>query len=252
MAKQVKDQWSRFTTAPERPKQRIIAASVGEVGTGKTSFWLGAPGPIVVQSLDKGLEGVVETFRADKDIYIAEYDWAPTEELSQDEAVELRDKFIEDFEYALERARTIIWDKETNIWELFRYAEFGEPNDAPRNYPKLNQRYRKYMQMPKATDVNFGVIQGMKDLWVTKAKGDGSGGTKGVNTGSRVRQGFSEVDELVHIDLFHRREGGSFFLDVGKSRGPGGHEIQDQTFEGLTFVDFAQLVFPGTEESDWI
>jgi hypothetical protein len=250
MAKSVEDQWSRFTKAPSQPKYRIIGASSGEVGTGKTSFWLGAPGPIVVMSLDKGLEGVVEPFRESKDIYVAEYDWSPTEDLDQDQAIELRDKFCEDFEFAIQRARTVIWDKETNIWELFRYAEFGEPNDAPRNYPKLNQRYRKYLQMPKATEINFGCIQSMKDRWETRQKKDGSG-SQGFNTGTRVRQGFSELDELVYFDLFHRRESGAFHIDIGKAHGPAALELQDQSFEGLSFVDFAQLAFPGTEETDW-
>lgn len=249
MAKPIADQWSRFTKAVTVPKHRIIGASHGEVGTGKTSFWLGAPGPIVVMSLDKGLEGVVERY-PDKDIYVSEYDWTPTDELDQDAAIALRDKFIEDYEFALQRARTVIWDKETNIWELFRYAEFGEPNDAPRNYPKLNQRYRKYLQMAKATDVNFGCIQSMKDKWETRQKKDGSG-PQGFNTGQRVRQGFSELDELVYFDLRHRREGGVFYLDIGKAHGPAALDLQDETLESTTFVDFAQLAFPGTSEDDW-
>ena len=53
----------RFTKASTTLKPRIIAASYGEVGTLKTSFWLGAPGPILVQSLDWGLEGVIVVCR---------------------------------------------------------------------------------------------------------------------------------------------------------------------------------------------
>ena len=249
MAKSAKEQFSRFTRAPSQHRHRLIGASFGEVGVGKTSWWLGAPGPIVVQSLDKGLEGVVERYNADKEIYVAEYDWSPDETLSQDDAIKLRDRFIEDFEHAIQVARTVIWDKETNIWELFRYAEFGEPNDAPRNYPKLNQRYRKYLQMPKATNINFGCIQSMKDKWVTKAKSDG--GSKGVNTGDRVRQGFSELEEIVFFDLHHRREGGAFLIDVNKAHGPGAMDMNDQTFENTSFVEFAQMAFPDSNESDW-
>lgn len=253
----------RFSKAVDPAKPRIIASSSGEVGTGKTSFWLGAPGPIVVMSFDQGLEGVIERFQDDKEIYVKEYAWSPGEYGDDDDAAKaaaelLRDEFFEDFEAALKYARTVLWDKETNIWELFRYAEFGAPNDAPRNYPKLNQRYRHLVNLPKATLVNFGAIQSLKDEWVTKMKGDGQ--TKGVFSGNRVRQGFSELPELVHIDLFHRRETREnddgekesvFLLDVGKSRGPGGQNVQDTTQEGIDFVTFAQMVFPGTSESDW-
>lgn len=246
---------NRFTLATDDLKPRIIGRSSGEYGTGKTTFWLGAPGPIVIQSLDKGLEGVVEPFTKEKDIYVAEYDWQPTTSLDQDEAIALRDKFIEDFEYAIQHARTVIWDKETDIYELFRYAEFGGPSDSPLNYPALYQRYRRYINMPKATSINFGVIQAMKDEWMQKSKVDkrtGQSKQTGAPTGNRIRAGYREVDGLVHTELQHRREGGVFFIDVGKSRGPGSGNIQDQTFENLTFVEFAQLVFPETEESDWV
>ncbi len=249
----VKNPRDRFALASTEPKPRIIAASTGEVGSGKTTFWLGAPGPILVQSFDKGLEGVVEKVIAatGKEIRVVEYDWAPTSELSKEEAERLRDKFIDDYEFALDHFRTILWDKETSVWELFRYAEFGEPNDAPRNYPKLNQRYRKYVNMPKATDINFGCIQSMKNEWVTV--GNGKGGTKGSSTGGRIRQGFSELEELVHIDIHHRYDkgDGQFYIDVGKSRGPGAAEVQGQTMS-VTFGEFGQLLFPDTSEEDWL
>lgn len=253
MAKTEKNLASRFTRSLGDVKNRIIARSFGEVGTGKTHFWLTAPGPIVVQSLDQGLEGVALNEYGKKEIYPIEYDWSPTEKTSQDEAIELRTAFIEDYEYALKHARTILWDKESDVWELFRYAEFGEPNDAPRNYPKLNQFYRKHVNMAKPTDVNFGLIQGMTDEWITvkKRKPSGEVTEAGAASGRRKPKGFGDLDGLVHLNLFHERTDGKMIINVGKARGPGGFEIQDQAFENLSFSDFAQLVFPGTDEDDW-
>ncbi len=248
------DPFSRFTKAEDTPKQRIIGASYGEVGTLKTSFWLGAPGPIVVQSLDQGLEGVVEPHLKDgKEIYIAEYEWNPTEELDQDEAIMLRDKFIEDFEHAITVARTVVWDKETQVWELFRYAEFGAPNDAPRNYPQLYQRYRRYLNMPKSTDINFGIIQGMRTPWVTKVNPK-SGAQGAVKGNERERKGMDEIEELVHINIEHFLDptDKEFKLRIGKARGPGGRDIQNTVIPYVEFPEFAQLVFPDSEEGDWI
>lgn len=244
---------SRFERSGGLLKHRLIARSYGEVGTGKTHFWLTAPGPIVVQSFDQGLEGVALEQYALKDIYPIEYDWSPTKDLSQDDAIALRDTFIEDYEYALKHARTILWDKETDVWELFRYAQFGEPNDAPRNYPQLNQHYRKIVNMAKATDVNFGLIQGMKDEWITvkKRKASGEVTEAGAASGRRKSSGFGELDGLVHLNLFHDRLDGKMSITVGKARGPGGHDIQDQTFEDLSFAEFAQLVFPESDEGSW-
>ncbi len=254
MAKLSENPFARFTHADQGYRQRLIGASFGEVGTGKTSFWLGAPGPIVVLSFDKGLEGVVEKYQAEKQIYFKEYSWSPSEfgddnDAAQAAAVDLRDQVIADYEHALTIARTVVVDKETQGWEIFRYAAFGAPNDAPRNYPKLNQAYRHFVNLGKDTDLNIGFIQSVKDEWSTVKKADGS--TKGAFTGKRVRTGFSELDELVHIDLRHRREDGKFLIDVGKSRGPGSGDIQDQTFENLSFSDFAMMVFPDSKVEDW-
>lgn len=249
--------FAQFTKANQPVSPRLIGLSIGEVGTGKTHFWLGAPGPIVVFSFDRGLEGVVEQFQDEKDIYVSEYAWSPVnsdddEEMDamQDEAKKIRDKFIGDFEYAIQHARTVIIDKETDLWELFRYAEFGRPSDSPLDYPKLNSRYRRVMNMPKDTDINFGCIEGMKDEWGSRINPK-NGKEQGRRTGARIRWGFSELDGLVHVTLAHTRENGQFAIEVGKARGPGGQQVQDQKFEGLSFAEFAMLVFPGTSEEDW-
>jgi hypothetical protein len=244
-----KNEFSRYEKADDTYKNRIVAASFGEVGTGKTSFWLGAPGPIVVQTLDQGLEGVVEPFTKDKDIYVANYDLGHTvgEEFTHEMAVEARDKFVEDFEHAITHARTVIWDRESDMFSLFSYAEFGTPDKygaaAPRDWDKLKGTIRRLIALAKATDVNFGLIQGMRDEW--------SKGKMG-KTGNRIRNGMDDVDALVHINIEHFRREGEFGVTVGKSRGPGGHDIQDQTLTGLNFVEFAGLVFPQSSPEDWI
>ncbi len=242
---------AKYPKASSAPKHRLIWAGFGEVGTGKTTFGLGAPGPIAVISFDKGLEGVVEPFTEQKDIHVLEYDWSPTAELDQDEAIALRDQVTADFEYVIQHARTVILDRETDIWELFRYAEFGAPNDSPRNYPALNQRYRRLINMPKALDINFGCVQGMKSEWAAKVNAK-TGAQGAAATGARIRAGFGELDGLVHLNIEHYRENGEFGMRVGKARGPGGADVQDKELPGLSFAEFAQLVFPGTDESDWV
>ncbi len=246
-----KNEFARYTKADQSAKQRIIGLSIGEPGSRKTSFWLEAPGPIVVFSFDKGLEGTIERYQSTKDIYVKEYEWMPTTETGQQEAIELRDAFTEDFEHAIQHARTVLVDKETDLWELFRYAEFGAPNDAPRNYPALNQRYRRIINMPKALDINIGFIEGMKDEWGSKTNKK-TGAQGAASTGNRIRQGFGELDGLVHICLQHTGVSpDTWGLQVGKARGPGGHEISGQTFPALSFQEFATLAFPDSSTTDW-
>lgn len=252
----VSDVFSRYQRADTASKQRIFANSDGEVGSGKSSFWLGAPGPIVVQTLDLGLEGVVENFAGTKEIYTATYDLGQEVggEFTVAKAQEAVVKFVEDFEHAILNARTIVWDRESDVWPLFFFAEFGT-DDAfgaapPKDWDRLKGKIRRLIQMAKTTDVNFGIIRGMKNEWVQKTNAK-TGAKAATQSGGRVPSGMDDIDALTHLNLFHTRNGKEFSIHVGKARGPGGHDIQDQTFTNLSFVEFAQLVFPDSNPSDW-
>ena len=241
-------------------KQRIIAASYGEVGTLKTSFWLTAPGPILLQSLDRGTEGVVDVYlkdHPDKAIYLAEYDanthLLANEDDAQAAAEALATKIEEDFKAAIANGvRTIVWDKETQLYEIFKYAQFGAPSDSPSNYYGLFQRYRALINTAKDSDINFGVIQGMKTPWVPEAKASGKMGAKPSAT-NRVRRGMPEIEELMHINIEHVMDAdGDFLMKIGKVRGPGAREIQNTTIGYREFPEFATLVYPDSSEDDWV
>lgn len=251
------DPFDRYKRATTDIKPRIIAASIGEVGTGKTTWWLGAPGPIVVQTLDQGLEGVVERYSEDKEIYVAEYDlgYSVGEDFTHEKAVIARDKFVEDFEHALGNARTIVWDRHSDMWDLFYYAEFGT-DDAfaaapPKDWDRLKGKIRRLIAMAKASDVNLGIIQGLKNEWVQKVSNK-TGAKQATQSGARIPAGMEGIDGLVHIVITHERIDGRFAMSVGKSRGPGSLDVQDQTFDpALSFSEFAQLVYPESSEGDW-
>ncbi len=252
--------FARYRKADAAIKHRIVAQSIGEVGSGKTSFWLGAPGPILIQSCDQGLEGVVEPYTATKEIYVSEYDLVGEvggDGFTHALAVEARDKFVEDFEHAIGSGafRTIVWDRESDMWNLFFYAEFGT-DDAfaaapPKDWDKLKGKIRRMIAMAKATDINFGIIEGMRNEWANKI--NPKTGAKGAaQTGARIPAGMDDIDALVHVTLTHTRQGKDFGLTVGKSRGPGGHDIQDQEFTNITFTELAMMVFPGSTEDEWL
>ncbi len=209
-------------------------------------------------SFDRGLEGVVERFQDQKDIYVSEYDWAPAPgaSLEQSAAEDLRDKFIEDYEHALQHARTLVIDKETDMWGLFKFAEFGvSEKGAPQDWDTLKSRVRRLINMAKPLDLNLGVIQSMKNEWVSQIN-PGSGKKGITQSGNRIRAGMDDIESLVHINIEHRRlkragEPSIFEMEVGKSRGPGSPDVQDQTFRGLSFREFGCLVFPDTTFKDW-
>lgn len=257
MAKNV---FSRYQRVDDSTKQRLIWAGFGEAGAGKTTFALGAPPPIVILSFDMGLEGVIETIAAEKEIYVVSYELMNPDgtELDQARGLEVRDKFIEDYEHAIQNARTVIVDRETDMYDIFKYAEqggLGADGLTSAEWDKLKARIRRLINMSKTLDVNLGLIQGMKNEWASKT--NAGTGKKGITqTGARVRKGMDDVESLVHQNFEHVRAGkegepSRFIINVGKSRGPGSKDVQDQQFEGLNFVEMAQLIFPDSKASDW-
>jgi hypothetical protein len=250
------DPFSGYTKAEGAAKPRLIASSYGEVGTLKTSFWLGAPGPIVVLSFDKGLEGVIEPYQDLKDIYVKEFAWATAvgEKPDQDAAIAVVDEFTEVFEHSINipGVRTVFIDKETDMWSAFKYAKFGPPEKGkPEDWDGLKNQVRRLLNMPKALDINFGVIQGMRNEWIPGPVNPNTGKKGMTQSGRRIPLGMDDVEAIMHVNIEHFREDGEFKMRIGKARGPGGREIQYQVLPALSFAEFGQLVFPGTDDSDW-
>jgi hypothetical protein len=246
--------WAKYSKATTKKQFRTVGMSSGEVGSGKTRFWLTAPGPILVLSMDKGLEGVVEDIlneMPDKEVFFVEYEWNPQderwdsgEESAQEYAKEVRAKIMEDMEFGLKNARTLLFDKETDIREVIQYAEFGGPTEGNlRDWGKLNQRYFHMLNRVKSVEgINVGFIQSMKDEWNLGTGGRGK-------TGKRVRAGWDRLDECVFTELHHVRKAGEFVIEIGKCRQNG--SMQDTEIPGMDFAEFGTLLIDGTERSDW-
>ncbi len=245
-------------TSAEYNKHRLIGISCGEPGSRKTSFWLEAPGPIVIFSLDQGLEGVINRVldeQPHKDIRVCEYTWIPRKDdedgALQQRAIEIRDEFTEKYEIAIQNARTVILDKESDWWSLYQYAEWGAERGEQRGYDGINSRMRGIINAAKATDINLGLIDSMKDQW-GKVVNKRTGAVGSGPTGQRVRAGFKEAAGLVHLELTHSGVGPeSWAMTVGKVRGPATGTIAGETYGPLSFGEFAQMVFPDSEESEW-
>lgn len=250
---------SRFGLASDEILRRTIVSLEGEVGTGKTYFGLTAPEPLVVFNTDQGLEGVVEQFRKDgKEIYEEKYNWIPgdtndieegEEKDTQDLAKEIRQQFEKDIAYATNNgARSLVVDTESRFWQIFRYAEFGAPNaDNPRNFDELNQRFEKWINKVKATDLNLLLIRTTKDKWGVTAKGFGKTG--------REIWGYEHLPGMMFMELgFHHitdkkhpafDEEYPYQIRFGKCR----HNVDLQfTFTPrCSFDELADLVWPDND-----
>jgi hypothetical protein len=252
----------RAAAIADYDKHRLLGISQGEPGSWKTSFWLDGPEPIGVLSFDRGLEGVLDRVLRDlspgKKVYPQEFEWYPDrsdEAASIESAAEVWEEYQQHFKHFVKHCRTVLVDKENDLWQLARWSEGLTGNDAQMSYDPLNLKYRKLVNIAKSSNCNVGFIRGMKDKWGDVVKRSGQTG-KGP-TGERIGAGFKELTGLVHFELTHTGVGpDDVAITVGKVRGPGGYSIAGQTFEigqwEHPFREFAQLVFPDSDPDEWI
>lgn len=255
------DPLDRFPKAPSQIKNRLISANFGFPGCGKTRWALGGPAPVVLLSLNNGYEGIIEDLQATKDIRVKDYEWLPDPDSGtlQADAQGIMEQFMEDYEVAIQCARTVIIDLESELWEVGRYAQFGAPSDNPKDFAPLNQKFRRIVNMAKATDVNLILLQAMKERWQPRVN-KSSGKMGAASTDLYERWGFKELEGLVHVNIEHRRvkvpgESSRFEIELGKSRGPGSRDVQDHTFTvtdpDTGFLELALQMYPDSSPEDW-
>jgi hypothetical protein len=249
------DSASRFTQASTAARRRIIMSVMGLEKEGKSHFGLTAPGPIGVINLDFGLEGVVQKFQQDKDIFVSHYrvniprTGAGIEVVSQ-LATEVWDDIVEDFHYSIANHRSTLCDTGTEMWEVLRMARFGKLDQVkPHHYGPVNAEFRDLYRAAYDGDSNLIMLHKMKDEYVNDKR-----------TGKFQRSGFSDTGFQVQVELrafkvpADEREGAGDFgfrIEVVSCRQ--NPEIEGEVYSGpmATFPYIAAMVFPGTDPSDW-
>mgnify|MGYP001568119632 CR=1 FL=1 len=267
-----------FTLAETEKAYRSILRIVGERGTGKSRLIFTGPEPIFQFSFDQGEEGVVEDFASTKEIQVRDYDWDPNNIScdpkdyaveSKKYAVEIRDHYEADLAYAIAQGAkrkkpfTIGLDKETDLWLLYRYAEFGGPSDAPKNYEELNRRYISMLNKVKSCRyANLIVVQGMKDEWGTVVEVvNGQKKKKPYQTGRRVPSGFDRIDEIVFAEIMTHRTrdeaGVKFWFDFkadfdpefGKCRQNA--QLSGKRLPAMPLPELGTFLIDGSEPEEW-
>jgi hypothetical protein len=246
---------SGFSEPKKEITNRHVISIAGHDKTGKTHFSLTTPGPIAFFNLNTGLEGVVHKF--DKKIYEFKMN-APEEQgaagtgKNDDEAkrrnvkaakdmknlaVDEVNRFVDGWKWAIscpkEEVKTIVIDKGTELWLLYRVAEFG----------KINEIF--------GTEKNLIIIHDMKELYMDKNP-----------TGKYERDGYKKIGGIVQTNLFATRSeeklkhpipgqpNPPFIMTVENSRiNP---DLINQDFVGplCTFPMVASMI-SGTPPTDW-
>lgn len=201
----------------------MIISVCGEEKAGKNYFGFTFPAPIYVHSFDIGLEGTIDQFVANKEIYVAEYELevqpgmaTPTE--VADSASKLWDNFVSNYKDSLASAGqgTVICDTDTEVYELLRLARFGKLTQVmPHHYGPVNVEFRDIIRSAYDHKANLFLIGRLGDEWLNDASG------KGNKTGQRIRKGFGDLPYLTQINALCERVdqdgGGSTFQTVIES-----------------------------------
>lgn len=232
----------------------MLVGSDGLDKTGKTNFFLTAPGPIAGINLDIGLEGVTRKFSKDKRIWMVNYNIPPIDTKREEYAAHYF-KIKTAYEKALNHkdVRTVVIDTGTDFWELIRLAEFGVVNPKTSagslSYTSANNIYRGLMRMAYDSDKNLIVTHKLGKNWIKTKTAQGA--DTSTWDGTYERDGFRESSYLVQVNIRHFYRDGQFGIQIINCR----HNMEIAGMElpqdECTFAHLGVNVFEGSTLSDW-
>lgn len=238
----------------------MLVGSNGLDKTGKSEFWLSAPGPIGCVNLDIGLEGVVEKWvKRNKKVWVLDFNIPPVTPkgtpMTQAEYIQYFSKTRVAYETLISHrdVRTVVVDTGSEWWDLAKLAEFGTITpkvDVRNRFQPLNQLFRSLIRRAYDSDKNLIITHKMKPNYMTTTKPDGST-TDSWDGKSYKKSGFSDDAYLIQVNIEHLYEGGQFgirILNCRQNMTIAGYEM---TQSECNFSTLGTLVFPDTVERDW-
>lgn len=206
---------------PADPKQRLIWSVFGETKTGKSSFALWGPGPVVVADLDKRLEYVVQGFikgeitgepKVIKPMPLEIPDLDPMSRKKDDAAEKAAkkewEKFLKNYQDALESSllpggvRTIVIDTATELFDLRLAAEFGKlMGIIQRNRGGANADFTELIRRGEKYNANVIWLHHAKEEWKDREviNNNGEKEMKGFKTGKWILDGYSKANSIVQV-----------------------------------------------------
>lgn len=214
---------SRTVSTDTAPPRLVIAVDGVDKG-GKTNFALSGPRPLVYLDTDVGSEGVIE--RADRPDLIlkpepfafrpSEVTWEIDDATKSAAIMKAAEPELERFRLLyyhaltkpvfktkggkLVKARTVVIDNGSEIWELLRLCYLGRLTQVkPHHYTEVNGLMRDLVRAAYDNDVNV--------IWIHKLKAEYKEGAEGKSNKSGVlqRMGFSDMSYLVQANFLAHR-----------------------------------------------
>lgn len=234
-----------FERAKKSNLRRMVIAVEAMDGEGKTTFGLSAPGPIALFDMDIGLEGVIDKWVDLKEIQRASFSYKDA--TSREEWIAGWEKMKKLYYVALAdpHIKTLLWDTETEGWDLIRMARLGSLSlhkDHAYKWGPVNTEFRDLIRSVYETDKNLILLRKMKEQYIDDNW-----------TGKYDPAGFKDIRSLIQVRLRSwRDEEGTFGLTVmQKCR-------QNASIVGMDFVEpmntfpfVAAEVFGDTSPEEW-
>lgn len=240
-----------YAIATQEVQHRVILSVNSLEKCGKSRFMFMAPSPIAYMGFDKPPEDIIWQFSKDRIIYTKAY---TTKSSEQSAYQALKAEFMTDYRALLDskELRTVAIDTGTQLWNMFRMAEFGKLTQVqPWLYTGLNEEYRNLINMAYDSDKNVIISHKNKKRYIQAVKGS----EKEVWDGTYEKAGFSEIGFLVQANIQLTREDVPPYdfvcqvVDCAQNGSIKGLELRN---EQINFATLATFIFPDTEEADWI
>lgn len=234
---------------------RLVLRIGGLEKNGKTHFGMTAPGATGILDMDRGLEGVIEKFLPFKTIYRCNFRAMPAETQKDYEA--RWDTFKERHYTLLEGhdVRTILWDTDTEAWEMARLAFFGKLSQIkPHHYAEINREFRSLIDAAFDHDKNLILICKYKKQYVAR---EGGRDDDAKWNGKYEEAGFTDMPFIVQANLRTRivvdKETKEKTPTVEVVNCRHNMQLNGEVFEGgmATFPWVAASIVDGTSPEDW-
>lgn len=262
-----------FTDVITARENSSVISLAGMPGSGKTTWGLGAPKPLLYQGTDFGTAGVIQKFKDMGQIILpAGGDYKleiPREHRAFIDRTETNDQrkkregllanyvhekfyvpFRKDFEDALNLGvKSVVWDTHLEIWEFVRLSVYGrEATNRSDLQAEANSKMKEMIRLAAIRNVNLIMINRLKNKWDSYYDANGNVKWRKMDNEFEM-QGFDKCPELVAVSLWTEFSPGAdvpFKLTVKKNRD---HvEWVGKTLPSMPFADMMGMLIP---EVDW-
>lgn len=264
-------------TAEIKPRAASAVVSIaGLEGSGKTSWALTGPKPLLYQATDFGEDGVIQKaegqiIRPNRGGYKLDipHELRAFVERKETEAERrqregmlagwMHDNFYrpfhEDFVAGIKAGvRTVVWDNAVDTWEYTRLSVYGrEATNRSDLQAEANSKFREMVRLANVHGIVLIMINHLKPKWESYYAPDGAVKWR-MAAGEWEMQGFDKAPFLVTLSLWTKFippptgeavTDGNFELTVKKCRDRA--EYVGQTFPALPFPELMGVLIPDVQ-----